>query len=432
MSNIVAEIQQEMEDIFQELSDTEDVSVSTVEARVSKAADSWAQRLSESVLSETASCKETSPVSVACPSCQGHSHRYRCRARNFTTVCGVLRISRWEYKCRCGYIHVPWEAKQGFKGRYTQAVAKAMMRVAAQLNYRAAAAELKHQGIEVSHTTLHQKVQAWSAGEVISDYVASECLESDARWYASFDGCHTNSPVGWQEVKVGCIGKDYPHQNATSVMKIRPPSLRYIASRSCASDFGEQLSALATQTGIYQDEKTIDTEEVVVIGDGAVWIWNLADEHFPGATEIVDFMHAKKHLHDVAKLAFVEDDSDRVETWVRTTETSLYNGETSQVVARIRELATENPAIGDVLEKEVRYFQKNAHRMQYRTFNEKGYQIGSGVIESACKHVVAERCKQAGMRWSTPGINAILFWRCLLKNDAADTYWDTQTMPNAA
>ena len=55
-----------------------------------------------------------------------------------------------------------------------------------------------------------------------------------------------------------------------------------------------------------------------------------------------------------------------------------------------------------------------------------------GEIESACKHVVAERCKQAGMRWSKTGINAILFWRCLLKNHTWDTYWDTQGMLNAA
>ena len=176
----------------------------------------------------------------------------------------------------------------------------------------------------------------------------------------------------------------------------------------------------------------MENEEVVVIGDGAAWIWNLADEHFPEATEIVDYMHAKRHLYDVAKYAFGEDDPDTVETWVQATETPLYNGETSQIVARIRDLATQNPAIGDVIKREVGYFQKHAHRMQYQTFNEKGYQIGSGVIESACKHVVAERCKQAGMRWSKPGINAILFWRCLLKNQASDTYWETQTMQNAA
>jgi hypothetical protein len=301
------------------------------------------------------------------------------------------------------------------------------------LNYRAAAAELEHQGnLKVSHTTLHQKVREWSAGESVSDYVAKESLDVGARWYVSCDGCHTNSRVGWQEVKVGSIGKDYPHQNATSVMKIRPPSLRYVASRGSAEDFGHHLTALATQMGIYQDENRLETEEVVVIGDGAPWIWNLADEYFPNATEIIDYMHAKKHLYDIAKQVFGEEDRETIETWVRTLETPLYTGETSQVIAGIQALGKQNPEMLDAIKREVGYFQKHAHRMQYQTFNEKGYQIGSGVIESACKHVVAQRCKQAGMRWSKPGINAILFWRCLLKNDTWDTYWDTQDSQNAA
>ena len=432
MSCIVADISQEVQEIFQDLTGDASVSITDVERRVSSAVSSWGQRLSEAVLSQTAGAAETCPMTVSCPSCQKQSRRFRRRPRRFTTACGVLQVYRWEYKCRCGHIHVPWEADQLLKGRYTQTVAATMMRVAAQLNYRAAAAELKHQGINVSHTTLHQKVQAWSSGESVSDYVAKGTLDVGARWYVSCDGCHTNSRVGWQEVKVGSIGKDYPHQNATSVMKIRPPSLRYVASRNSVADFQHQLAALATQTGIYRDENTMDTEEVVVIGDGAAWIWNLADEHFPGATEIVDYMHAKRHLYDVAKQAFGEDDHNAVETWVNTTQTPLYNGETSQVLTRIRDLEAQNPAIADILEREVRYFQKHSHRMQYRTLNEKGYQIGSGVIESACKHVVAERCKQAGMRWSKSGINAILFWRCLLKNDASDTYWEKQTMQTAA
>ena len=426
MSNIVAEINQEVQEIFQELTDTENVSIAAVEKRVSAAAGSWGQRLSEAILSETASSTEASPVSVRCPSCQGHSHRYRCRGRNFTTACGVVRLRRWEYKCKCGSIHVPWEVRQGLKGQYTQHVSATMMRLAAQLNYRAAAAELEHHGIEVSHTTLHQKVREWSEGEAVSDYVDEQSLDAGSRRYVSCDGCHANSLQGWKEVKVGCVSKDYPHTHATTVIKMRPSSPRYVASQSQAMDFGQQLAALATQTGIYQDETTIDTEEVVVIGDGAAWIWNLADEHFPGATEIVDYIHAKTHLYDVAKHAFGEDASDAVETWVRATETPLYEGETSQVAARIRDLEKHNPAIGEVLKREVGYFQKHAHRMQYRMFNEKGYQIGSGVIESACKHVVAERCKQAGMRWTKRGINAILFWRCLLKNGNWDTYWDTQ------
>lgn len=215
------------------------------------------------------------------------------------------------------------------------------------------------------------------------------------------------------------------------MLKVRPPSLRYVAARECAADFGQRLSALATQTGIYQGEETLQTEEVVVMGDGAAWIWNLAETHFPDATEIVDYMHAKTHLYDVAKDTFGEDNRDAIETWVQETETPLYNGETSQVVARIRALGTQKPSIADSLQREVGYFEKHSDRMQYRTLNEKGYQIGSGVIESACKHVVAERCKLTGMRWTKPGIDAILFWRCLLKNDAWDTYWDTQDVQAA-
>jgi len=426
MSCIVAEISREVQEIFQDLTGDASVCIRDVEKRVSVATNAWGQRLSEAILSETAGSAEASPVSVRCPSCQKHSHRFRRRSRGWTTLCGVVRVCRWEYKCSDGHIHEPWDARQPVKGRYTQKVAETMMRLAAQLNYRSAASELKHQGVEVSHTTLHQKVRAWSAGEDISAYVDEQSLEEGARWYVSTDGCHTHSPDGWKEAKVGSVSKDYPYTHATSVIKVRPGSPRYVASVKPAADFGKQLSALATQTGIYQDEETMDTEEVVVIGDGAAWIWNLAAEHFPGATEIVDYMHAKAHLYAVGKQALGENNRDAVETWVNTTETPLYNAETSQVIARIRDLETQNPAIGDVLEREVGYFQKHAHRMQYRTFTEKGYQIGSGVIEAACKHVVAERCKQAGMRWKEPGINAIRFWRCLLKNGTWETYWDTQ------
>ena len=321
---------------------------------------------------------------------------------------------------------MPWEARQGLKGRYTQQVAATMMRLAAQLNYRAAAAELKHHGIEVSHTTLHQKVREWSEGETVSAYVDEQSLEADARWYVSCDGCHTNSPTGWQEVKVGSLSKDYPHTNATSVLKVRPPSLRYVATRERAADFGRHLAALATQTGLYQDETKLDTQEVVVLGDGAAWIWNLAAEHFPGATEIVDYMHAKSHLYQVAKHALGEENTEAIHAWVDSVQTPLYNGETATVLAHLRALGAAHPAIADVIEREIGYFEKHAHRMRYRAFSEKGYQIGSGVIESACKHVVAERCKQAGMRWTQSGIDAILFWRCLLKNGSWDTYWDTQ------
>ena len=164
------------------------------------------------------------------------------------------------------------------------------------------------------------------------------------------------------------------------------------------------------------------------IGDGAAWIWNLAAEHFPNAVEIVDSMHAKSHLYDVAKVAFGETETAVIETWIKATEPLLFDGNITEVVARICALDAQQVEVSEILEREARYFEKHAKRMQYKAFHEKGYQIGSGVIESACQHIVGKRCKQASMRWTEQGLNTILKWRCLLKNKSWDRYWYPDTI----
>lgn len=77
------------------------------------------------------------------------------------------------------------------------------------------------------------------------------------------------------------------------------------------------------------------------LGDGATWIWNLAYEYFPNAVEIVDYMHAKSHLYDVAKVAFGETETEAIQDWVKTTEPLLYDGNVTEVAARIRGLDTQ-------------------------------------------------------------------------------------------
>ena len=139
-------------------------------------------------------------------------------------------------------------------------------------------------------------------------------------------------------------------------------------------------------------------------------------------------MHAKSHLYDVAKLAFEETETELSQAWIKETEPFLHNGNITEVVSSIRALATQHPEVCESLEKEARYFEKHAKRMQYKAFRAKGYIIGSGVIESACRHVVGERCKQAAMRWEKPGINAVLKWRCMLKNKTWDKYWYPDTI----
>ena len=193
-------------------------------------------------------------------------------------------------------------------------------------------------------------------------------------------------------------------------------------SVSCdAEQCGPDLYALAMNSGIYQE--AIDTQEIVFIGDGAAWIWNLADAYFPNAVEIVDYMQAKSHLYDVAQVVFGETETEATACWIQETEPFLSEGNIREVVARIRTLETQNPEVRETLEREAGYFQKHAKHMRYQAFREKGYMIGSGVIESVCQHIVGKRCPQASMRWTEQGLNTILEWRCLLKNKTWDNYW---------
>ena len=417
------EVKEILEDIAQvvgELSSSPCVSLEEAETCVRDLMLRSGQKLLAVCVSQVASQPSAEPV--ACPQCEQACRPIQKRGVNITTLCGKVRVQRWVYECGSGHYHRPWDACQKLKGKWTHHVAERMCYMAAHFDYRAAAKELSFQGIKVSHTTLHQKVREWLSELRASEQVEPQQLVANQRWYVGCDGCYTNSPDGWKEVKVGCVYRDYPQLGSGATPSARTESIRYVAGRENAEQFGKKLFALATQSGIYRDD--IDTQDVVFIGDGAAWIWNLADEYFPNAIEIVDYMHAKSHLYEVAKQAFGEHQTTTIEKWVEATDFFLYEGDTAEVVLRIRGLGMENPDVVNILDREAGYFEKHVERMQYKMFREKGYQIGSGVIESACKHVVGQRCKQAAMRWQEKGINPVLSARCLIKNGAWDRYWN--------
>ncbi|MDE0016128.1 MAG: ISKra4 family transposase [Candidatus Poribacteria bacterium] len=431
--DILSVIGEEVKEILSDVVDVESVSLETLESEILRVSRELGRRALEACLSHRADVVEVCDEEKSCDVCGGSLRRCQKRRRYVETLCGVVRVSRWEYRCDNGRSYIPWDVNEGVEEGYTKGVAETMCRLSARLDYREAALELKHHGIRVSHTTLQKKVQRWVCGKSVSDSVSPQSLAEGSRWYVSCDGVHTNSPEGWKEVKVGCLYTDRATEQSPGVLcAAEPSSLRYVASASDAETFGKAWFALATASGIYQDET--DTEEVVVIGDGAAWIWNLSEEYFPGAVEIIDYMHAKEHLYSVAKQVYGEGETarDRVESWVKVTETFLYAGDIQEVVARIQGLGIGIPEFSEILRKAANYFLKHAKRMRYKYFQENGYHIGSGVIESACKHVVAERCKQAAMKWTREGINAILFWRCLLKNGTWEAFWKPEGFQKAA
>lgn len=181
----------------------------------------------------------------------------------------------------------------------------------------------------------------------------------------------------------------------------------YLASMEEAARFGYSLAAIAHQEGVHW------AKEVVVIGDGAAWIWQLAAKHFPGSLQIVDFFHASEYLWRVARERFGEENPAAKE-WVKQRQAEL---KTDQLPATLREIAAWKPRRAD--RKQLRktalgYFRTNAERMRYGTFLKAGYHIGSGVVEASCKHVVGARLDQAGMHWRLDTADATVALRAAL------------------
>jgi hypothetical protein len=193
--------------------------------------------------------------------------------------------------------------------------------------------------------------------------------------------------------------------------------ITYVAGLLTAADFGVRLYAEAVRRGVER------AGQVVILGDGALWIWKLAEEHFAGAIQILDFWHASEYVWKVAKAVWGQGSAKTTEWAEAVIANHLVIGDVVGLLAAIRDLPTVAPAPGEqksVPEHALEYFQNNAPRMRYLEYRARGLEIGSGAVESAGKRVVGQRCKASGMRWSEEGLTAILNLRTNVLNDRYD------------
>ena len=199
-------------------------------------------------------------------------------------------------------------------------------------------------------------------------------------------------------------------------------SVRYVARRTAKGGFGWLLYQLAVDGGLEQ------AKQVVVLGDGAPWIWNLAAEHFPGAVQIVDLYHAKEHVWDVAHAVFGRGTAAGT-AWATHACSLLEEGQSAALVSAIQVLPPIPPEPGQarsIPERAVDYFTINAVRMRYPVFRAQGMHLGSGIAEAACKTIVSTRAKRSGMRWTPEGLDALLPLRTAVLNDVYDSFWEEE------
>ena len=231
------------------------------------------------------------------------------------------------------------------------------------------------------------------------------------RLYITADGTIVSTDKVGREAKIGSVYETPLAKDAIA------GDIRYTGGFHKAEYFGKKLYVLAARRGLRT------AYEIVFIGDGAQWIWKLARYHFPEAVQIVDWYHAEERLWDIGRAVYGEG-TQATNEWVQQQLKRLMEGKVEEVIASLSELSVSNGDVTEKIEENITYFTNNKDRMRYDEYKENGYHIGSGTVESACKHVVGQRLKQAGMKWSVEGADAILQLRILWKNGEWSRFWE--------
>lgn len=188
----------------------------------------------------------------------------------------------------------------------------------------------------------------------------------------------------------------------------------YVATRKGVDAFKQQLYAEALLCGMAQ------AETVLVVADGAVWIWNLVDDRFKEATSRVDIWHVREHLWTVAHAVFGKNNPEAKE-WVQPLVRYLERRKdgASDVRASLKELRLQqdDEAVGvnKILDREIGYFDRHKDRMDYKEGKALGQPIGSGAMESTCAQYQC-RFKRTGQFWSVEGDERLLALETLRRN----------------
>jgi uncharacterized protein UPF0236 len=366
---------------------------------------------------------------AACPRCARKAKPHQRRPRQVVTVCGTLDLERPWYHCAgCGHGWSVVEATLGVAGRarLSAGLVEWAARLGAAAPFREAAEVLAAlTGLELGAETLRAHTERVGAALRAAEDAAVAAVERTREAAADLDpapgllvvqadGAMVRYLDGWHEAKLGLAA-------GWADGELRAPS--YVAAREPAAAFGARLAAEAARRGALEVERwdggltgrgLAVLRTAALYGDGATWIWNLADERFDARIEVVDHYHAAEHLHKLATTLFGP--GPAATAWATARKGELLAQGAAPVLAALRAARAPSPEAAEVLRQERGYFANNAGRLDYPTLRLDGLPLGSGAIESAADHVVQRRMKRAGMRWSDAGGDALLALRAHLRS----------------
>jgi hypothetical protein len=375
---------------------------------------------------------------VSCPQCGAAAQPKGKQARQQETLVGRVEWERRYYYCSsCRRGHYPLDEAWGVgAGQCSAGVQKEVARLAARMPFAEAAEDLEElTGVSLSGRTVGRIAE--QRGAALEEHLQQETqavLEQGTElapaavppteegvWGVALDAGKIHLREGWHDADVGVVFQPRVQTSATGERQVRCAEPSYVAQISALEETGRRLYVESRKRGGDSAQET-----VVCLGDGAAGNWKQFATHFPHRVEVLDWYHAVEHLWIVGQGRYGEGSAPAA-AWVKGQEQALWEGHPEQVVQTLRALAEEEH--GQAAAEAIHYFVTNRGRMDYARYRAAGYPIGSGSAESGCKQLVNQRMKQAGMRWSPPGAQAILNLRAVLLGGQWEQAWPHTAPP---
>jgi hypothetical protein len=370
------------------------------------------------------------------PGCGRNQKFIDHRGRTLSTLMGQVTFGRAYYHCKnCGASCCPYDRRAGLgPEQMSVGLAKAAAFVAA-LDPFIPAATILHEltGQRLGDRTIHRVAR--KAGKAASELERSSALAM-ATWsvpaqgievrprrlYVAVDGVMVHREQ-WNEAK--CAACYWEEPDGKGGVRRRT---RYSVRFESAEQFKAFAWSLAVQCGLES------ATEVVLLGDGAAWIW----EHVGGvlggqAVCITDWYHVMEHVWACGR-ALHGQETRETAAWVGERETLLWEGRHQRLLEKLDEERRRTRSLPKhrALEELMNYLTNQGGRIAYDRFRAAGYDIGSGRVESACKHVVANRMKRSGMIWSSQGAQDLLSLRTAYLNERWQKLWAQQPLRKTA
>ena len=384
---------------------------------------------------------------MTCPGCGQAAGFHSHRPHTSLSLLGPVRYHRAYYLCRrCGKGLFPFDRDAGLTSRdLTPALERVATLAGTVADSFEKGADLLDEmaGVRVAESTVERTTE--DAGQRLADAVAAEATfgpQEDWPWPKDYDGKRCayveldatgvrqqgagGGPAEGRMAYVGLVCNPTPEWPWPDE-RPRPMRTRYLAGLYPLEEFAPLLRTPAGHVGMDRADRWIG------LSDGGNGLEDRLRENFPLVKVIIlDFFHPAEKLTGLARLLYPKDEGqaeEQARQW-----RGLLKDEGGAVLAAVLSEWEwpRRPGLREAAGDLIGYLERHAHRMEYPEYLARGWCIGSGAVESACKTVVGQRLKLAGMRWGEDGAHAVCHLRALYRSEKGqwEAFWARDYSPN--